>query len=259
WKNLIESGFPFLKVKTVRDHYPDVDVSDWREVLRSSGYDVSLAERAIAGATDETNHTMAYPKAPDHLGFREISGEQWSGTLPLTSIVRQGCTSSALSVLICTHELSESGAPRAAFDVARVLRDAGHYVVVASRTDGPYRERLCNIGVEVKVDDMLFAHDRGAIELGYRFDRIVCNTILCWPIVARLREVGQVYWYIHESELIHQLVKDIPALMPVLRSDVLFLVPSALSAGALAVYGVNARVIGYGVDDLAKSLRRGSV
>src|SRR5437762_13886526 len=86
WKNLIESGFPFLKVKTVRDHYPDVDVSDWREVLRSSGYDVSLAERAIAGATDETNHTMAYPKAPDHWGFREISGERWSWTLPLTSI-----------------------------------------------------------------------------------------------------------------------------------------------------------------------------
>jgi ADP-heptose:LPS heptosyltransferase/GT2 family glycosyltransferase/tetratricopeptide (TPR) repeat protein len=50
WKYLIESGFPFLKVMTIRDAIPDVDTSDWRDVLGKQGYDVSLAERTLAQA-----------------------------------------------------------------------------------------------------------------------------------------------------------------------------------------------------------------
>jgi GT2 family glycosyltransferase/tetratricopeptide (TPR) repeat protein len=50
WKRLLQSGFPFLKLKTIRDFYDGVDISDWRQLLGAQGYDVSLAERSLAEA-----------------------------------------------------------------------------------------------------------------------------------------------------------------------------------------------------------------
>ncbi|MEJ0095245.1 MAG: rhamnan synthesis F family protein [Methylocella sp.] len=50
WKRLIAAGFPFIKVTTIRDNFPGVDISDWREVLAAERYDVSLAERTLAEA-----------------------------------------------------------------------------------------------------------------------------------------------------------------------------------------------------------------
>jgi glycosyltransferase involved in cell wall biosynthesis/Tfp pilus assembly protein PilF len=50
WKELLERGFPFVKLMTIRDHFPGVDASDWRELLAAQGYDVSLAERTLAEA-----------------------------------------------------------------------------------------------------------------------------------------------------------------------------------------------------------------
>jgi glycosyltransferase involved in cell wall biosynthesis len=49
WKQLLQSGFPFIKVKVIRDSFPGVDVSDWRDVLAGQDFDVSLAERTLAG------------------------------------------------------------------------------------------------------------------------------------------------------------------------------------------------------------------
>lgn len=48
WKRLLQSGFPFVKVKTIRDVFAGVDISDWRQLLAAQGYDVSLAERTLA-------------------------------------------------------------------------------------------------------------------------------------------------------------------------------------------------------------------
>jgi hypothetical protein len=48
WKRLLQSGFPFVKVKTIRDVIAGVDISDWHQLLASQGYDVSLAERTFA-------------------------------------------------------------------------------------------------------------------------------------------------------------------------------------------------------------------
>jgi len=48
WRQLIADGFPFVKVTTIRDKFPDLAVDDWRQVLEATGFDVSLAEKAIA-------------------------------------------------------------------------------------------------------------------------------------------------------------------------------------------------------------------
>jgi len=48
WKYLLQSGFPFLKVKIVRDVFAGVDVDGWRELLAAQGYDSSLVDDRLA-------------------------------------------------------------------------------------------------------------------------------------------------------------------------------------------------------------------
>jgi lipopolysaccharide biosynthesis protein len=61
WRSLLESGFPFLKVKTVRDRWPGLDKTGWRELLAAKGYDVSLAERTLAEFAASTSVTAGSP------------------------------------------------------------------------------------------------------------------------------------------------------------------------------------------------------
>jgi glycosyltransferase involved in cell wall biosynthesis len=48
WRELLEEGFPFLKIMTVRDDIPGVAKTGWREILDSLGYDVRLADAVLA-------------------------------------------------------------------------------------------------------------------------------------------------------------------------------------------------------------------
>ena len=72
-------------------------------------------------------------------------------------------------------------------------------MVVASPSDGPYRERLRNIGVDVIVDEVLLKQDHNVFDLARNFDKVICNTIVCWPAVAQLHEAVDTYWYVHET------------------------------------------------------------
>jgi GT2 family glycosyltransferase len=154
-----------------------------------------------------------------------------------------------LDIMIFSHDLTESGAPRAAFDVARVLRNAGHFVVVGSPSDGPYRERLRDIGVDVIVDEALLRQDRSVYDLTRNFDKVICNTIVCWPAVIQLHQVVDTYWYVHESELICDLAKNIPEFAPLLRKGIPTWADSRLASRYLSKYHAVHSVIEYGIED----------
>jgi glycosyltransferase involved in cell wall biosynthesis len=59
WRDLLQSGFPFIKVMAVRDAFPGADMNGWRELLAAQGYDVTLADRTLAEAK-----TPSDPKRP---------------------------------------------------------------------------------------------------------------------------------------------------------------------------------------------------
>jgi GT2 family glycosyltransferase len=155
----------------------------------------------------------------------------------------------ALDILIISHDLSESGAPRAVFDMALTLRNAGHFVVVASGSDGAYRERLRDIGVDVIIDELLFNKDRSVFDFARNFDKIICNTIVCWPVVAQLRNVTELYWYVHESNLILDYVEKVPEFAPLLKSGSTVWADSRLAARLLVRYGAEPHTIEYGIAD----------
>lgn len=43
WRELIDEGFPYMKVALVRDNPFDVDLSGWQDTLKDHGYDPGLA------------------------------------------------------------------------------------------------------------------------------------------------------------------------------------------------------------------------
>ena len=47
WKALLQEGFPFVKVMTLRDTFDGVDTSGWRRLLSEDGYDVSLCDAIL--------------------------------------------------------------------------------------------------------------------------------------------------------------------------------------------------------------------
>jgi glycosyltransferase involved in cell wall biosynthesis len=81
WKELLDEGFPFIKVATIRDEIPGVDRSGWRELLNGFGFDVTIVDEILAGkriersnhgnaATTQGTRTMpAVPRQPTRVAF----------------------------------------------------------------------------------------------------------------------------------------------------------------------------------------------
>jgi O-antigen biosynthesis protein len=154
-----------------------------------------------------------------------------------------------LDILIFSHDLSESGAPRAAFDVARALRNAGHFVVVASPSDGPYRERLRDSGVDVIVDEVLLGQGPEIFDLARNFDKVICNTIVCWPAVAQLHGAVDTYWYVHEGEVIRDFAENVPGFASLLKERIPIWAPSRLASRFLSMYDAAHSIIECGTED----------
>ncbi len=48
WKGLLAEGFPYVKVNVLKGVFPDADLTGWRSVLASRGFDLALADAALA-------------------------------------------------------------------------------------------------------------------------------------------------------------------------------------------------------------------
>ena len=55
WKELLHAGFPYLKVSTLSGSVKGIDITDWREILTSQGYDVRLADHTLADLAGRTS------------------------------------------------------------------------------------------------------------------------------------------------------------------------------------------------------------
>jgi GT2 family glycosyltransferase len=107
-----------------------------------------------------------------------------------------------LDILIVSHDLTNTGAPRVGFNMAQELTRLGHFVVVTSPSDGPYRAALVSIGVTVIIDALLLNQHPRFPAFARNFDRVIANTIVTMPAVRQLADAVDVYWYIHESQII---------------------------------------------------------
>src|SRR5271154_3920277 len=89
-------------------------------------------------------------------------------------------------VLIFSHDLSGSGAPKIVFDLAQVLIEQGCFVVVMSPEDGTFRDRLLAIGAHVIVDPLALTGHSVVTDLVKNFDVVIANTVVCWRAFKQL-------------------------------------------------------------------------
>jgi glycosyltransferase involved in cell wall biosynthesis len=93
--------------------------------------------------------------------------------------------------------------------------------------------------------------DPGLRQFASNFDKVIFNTVVCWPAVEQLEGLGGLVWYVHESEAVYRFARDFPEFVASLHKDVSILVPSPLVERALLEQGISSRVLPYGSEDLA--------
>jgi glycosyltransferase involved in cell wall biosynthesis len=154
----------------------------------------------------------------------------------------------AAKILIVSHALDNTGAPRVVCKMARALLYEGFAVRVASPSDGPLRQQLTDLGADVIVDPLLLIAPRRSLGFAANFDRIIANTALCWPVVSELGGELDIYWYFHETNIIDQTARYFPQFRPALSKAAAIWSSGLFGAERLMKYGVRARVVEFGAD-----------
>lgn len=137
----------------------------------------------------------------------------------------------APSVLIASHDLTLSGAPRVALELAKALRAVGHRVLVVSPHDGPLRQRLQELDVSVAIDERALELDWSVSHLVDAFDVVVFNTIASLSATHNLQSERKHIVYLHEGEYLSQLLETDPNVVHALdASDAIWAVSRQTSA-----------------------------
>ncbi|WP_320203893.1 glycosyltransferase [Agrobacterium rosae] len=156
-------------------------------------------------------------------------------------------------VLILSHDLSGSGAPKVAYDLAAMFRRSECNVVVISPTDGYYREKLSEEGFAVIIDPLITSAHPASMAVLQGFDLVIANTIVTWQAAQDLSKNTDVILYAHETELVRHLAAQEIEFVPALRNLKAIWCGSEKSANYLRDFGLEPKIIEYGVDDLSKS------
>ncbi|MDD1005304.1 glycosyltransferase [Pseudomonas sp. TNT2022 ID642] len=157
-------------------------------------------------------------------------------------------------ILLFSHDLSESGAPRIVYELAKLLTNAGHFVVVMSPTDGSIRKDLQDLGVTVVVDELLLTQHASVFDFARNFDALICNTVMTYPVVNQLSDVVDVYWYIHEISLLAQLAASDPDFVRALKKPKKIWAGSKLAAIPVMKHNQSVQVLEYGFPSLLPPL-----
>lgn len=160
-------------------------------------------------------------------------------------------TAGGKDILLISHDLTGSGAPRIVFETARVLRELGHFVVVASPSDGTYRCQLNDLGVPVIIDELLLRQHDSLERFAKNFDLVIANTVVTWPAVKQLSHLVETHWYIHEISLLQHLLNIEPGIKDAFTAAKKVWVGSSHAAELIVPYRPDVLVLKYGVHPLS--------
>lgn len=243
------------------------DFSDWvqhTEAGKSAKKEllmrlVSLENKAAGIDEDETAIRLYHLAG----GYRQA--EYFFGTENTKAAMPMISDDTKLIVMM-SHELSRTGAPVVFADAARILKEAGYYVVVFSPMDGPLRKEICDMGIPVIIDHALLygrceqaelreVHQYQRWETDFFADcadMLFLNTAVMHNAVERYMGLGQpMIWWMHEGNVSFESFGDcMPKSLPdhvkvVYVSDY---VREQLEASGISYPG---SVMHYGVADFA--------
>lgn len=110
----------------------------------------------------------------------------------------------AENILLISHEMSYTGAPRSLLNIAKVLQKAGRKVSVWSLQAGAFEAEFEKINIKVKTISDIKMYKN----LIQQFDLVILNTFFTARIAYYIQDIVRTILYIREAENIAVLEKE---------------------------------------------------
>lgn len=156
-------------------------------------------------------------------------------------------------ILLVSHELSLTGAPRMLLSLAELVKEAGFYPVVISPQDGPMRSEFEKKGITVVVDAMLLQNHWLTEKFIRNFDLIICNTYVSYPVINQMKDCDiPIIWWLHEASILQEvdLKKRVYFNEALLRSDKVVVVSDYASKFIDKKFSHKVNVVPNGIEDI---------
>lgn len=112
-------------------------------------------------------------------------------------------------ILLFSHELTNTGAPRALLNLARILEEFGYSVIVISFLDGDLKKAFKNNSIPVWITKRKSV--LRILPFLFIFNAIICNTVVTYETVHILQKFydKKLYWWIHEAEFFNNFLNNL--------------------------------------------------
>ena len=113
-----------------------------------------------------------------------------------------------MKILLCSHEMSYTGAPRSLKLMAGVLKEAGYDVTVWSLREGSFKKEFEMEGFVVRtISFPEMVSDELAETIG-QFSVVIANTIFCAAFAQYAGKYTKAILYVREAQNLPQLISD---------------------------------------------------
>jgi len=176
---------------------------------------------------------------------------------PIRMVARDRVASieSSPDLLFVSHDLSLSGAPILLLHLAIWCVRNGMYVVVATPSDGPLREKYEAAGIPLVIDPLITTGHESFVNFARAFDCVLANTIRSEPAVraAHMAKVP-VIWWVHETQVGEHYLREEARLRSALALADAILAPTERTAAVYRPFtGSPVKCSFYGIPDVGGS------
>lgn len=123
----------------------------------------------------------------------------WPGVDETASMVKNKLSLENKRILLCSHELTYTGAPYSLLRICRVLIKNGAKVELWSRIDGPFRREFEKLKVFVRIVPNEEIFSKGNADRIRTFDLAIANTVISHKYYLAARKFIPCIWYIREA------------------------------------------------------------
>lgn len=108
-------------------------------------------------------------------------------------------------ILLVSHEMSYTGAPRSLLNMTRIFMKMGYVVSVWTLQDGTFKKEFLKLGIEVSdVEDCVYQMQ----EEIKTFDLVILNTFFSAVLVRYMQSLTRTILYLREAQNIPNLAHD---------------------------------------------------
>lgn len=126
----------------------------------------------------------------------------------------------ANKILLIFHNLNIEGAPTMLMQVARILSESEYSIEALAFGEGIYEKELSQRNIPLKIISTNEGRLSDILD-NYinKFNLVIANTVVTFPIIARYNNTIPIMWYIHEGKTIKNIFeKNIPSIRSLLKS-----------------------------------------